>query len=269
MPWLTYRGTVAFATYRDLWLEAGDPEPVAAFWAGALGLELEATRAGGYVLTGPSPSPGPGADPGPVQTVHVVPSAPGALTGFRMHVEVHASKLQELSRLGACAPDDGEDAAWLELAGPEGGDVRCFATSDPLDGRRYELVLAAGQPARAARWWARVLGALHESAAGGDYAWVSQIPGAPFDTLLFTRELPAPRPQRARMRLTTTDMPGLIRYGAAMVAAGRHTARYPDERLPTHVMRCAEGIEFIVVDASGSPETARTSRPARPGIGPR
>lgn len=259
MPSLTYGGYVTFATYRDLWLEAGDPQRVAGFWAAALRLDLEPFGEGGYLLSSPQLE----------KSIYVVPSSPGSLTGFRIHVDLTEDDLAQVRRVvdSATDPDDGP---WLELAGPEGSELRCFPTIEPPTDRRYEMVLAAERPTRAARWWARVLGAAHESAAGGDYAWVSQIPGAPFETLLFTREMPFSPYQRARMRLTTTDMPGLIRYGAAMVAGQRPVAdRGIDARLPTHVMRCAEGIEFVVVDASGSPEMARTSRPAKPVMGPR
>lgn len=260
MPSLTYGGFVTFATYRDLWLEAGDPHRVAAFWAAVLGMDLEPFGQGGYLLASAQPE----------RSVYVVPSSPGSLTGFRLHVDLAEDDLVQVRQLVDSATDHDDDEPWLELSGPEDSELRCFPTVEPPADRRYEMVLAAERPTRAARWWARVFGAVHESAAGGDYAWVSQIPGAPFETLLFTREMPYNSYQRARMRLTTIDMPGLIRYGAAMVA-GEHpvTDRGIDARLPTHVMRCAEGIEFVVVDASGSPEMARSSRPAKPVMGPR
>lgn len=247
-----------FASYQDIWLETGDPAGVARFWATALGLDVEPFGAGGRRLTGSRPE----------QTMFVVPSTPGTLDGFRIHADVTEAGLADLQRLSD--PDGGDDEPWLELHGPEASEVRCFLTPDPLEGRRYELVLAARQPARAARWWARVFGAVHESAAGGDYGWVSEIPGAPFESLVFTRELPTPPRRRARMRLTTTDLQGLFRHGAAMVTGERApTVVDTGRRFPAHVMRCAEGIDFVVLDISGAPELARTPQPVKPMIGPR
>ncbi len=260
MPSLTYGWSVTFATYRDLWLQAGDPYRVAGFWAAVLGLALEPFGEGGYLLNSPEPQ----------KVIYVVPSSPGSLKGFRLHVDLGERDLAQVRRLADSATDHDDDEPWLELAGPEDSELRCFPVPEPCPERRYEMVLAAEHPTRAARWWARVFGAVHEAAAGGDYAWVSQIPDSPFETLLFTREMPFNRTQRARMRLTTTDMPGLIRYGAAMVAGQQPVAdRGIDGQPPMHLMRCAEGIEFVVIDASGSPESARTSRPAKPVMGPR
>lgn len=260
MRTVTYGGTVPFATFQDLWLEASDPTRVTRFWADALGLEVEAFGEGGYRARGRRPEP----------TLYVVPSSPGSLGGFRIHVELCAADLAELRRLDDSTAEHDADEPWLELNGPEASQLRCFPSLEPFEERRYEVVLAAAQPARAARWWARVLGAVHESAAGGDYAWVTHVPNAPFDTLLFTREMSAERPQRVRMRLVTTDLAALIRYGAAMVAGRDAMPGSPeDARVPAHHMKCAEGIEFVLLDVSGSPEAARIAQPAKPVMGPR
>ncbi len=251
---------MAFATYQDLWLEAGDPDQVAAFWARALGAERRSWGSG-YRLT----------DQATGHTIYVMPSTPGTLQGFRLHVDLCEADLEQLRSLAAFPVTGDETEPWLELSGPEDSHLRCFPTGEPHDERRYELVLAAARPTRAARWWARALGAVDESAAGGDYAWIAQVPDAPFETLMFTSAGGLPEHRRARMRLATSDMPGLIRYGAAMVTGTPQTTAglATDDRGPTYVMRCPEGVEFLMVDVSGSPELARTSRPPRPVTGPR
>ena len=272
---LAYGGDVAFATYHDLWLEAGDPEPMAHFWAGALCLDAQSLSGGAYRLGSPRPE----------QTIYVVPADPGTLRGFRIHADVDLGQLAAIRWLGA-EPEGDEEDPWLVLHGPEDSELRCYPSPEPIPDRRYEMVLPATQPIRAARWWARVFGAVYESAAGGDYAWVSQVPHAPFETLLFTDAGSLPAHRRVRMRLTTADMPGLIRYGAAMVSgqlpwvptgepggpggSGEPSGSGLDAPgRPTYVMRCAEGVEFIVVDVSGAPEAARSPRPAKPALGPR
>lgn len=251
-----------FATFHDLWLEASDPAVVAHFWGTALALERGPLPGGGYQL----------GDPQSGLTMNVMPSTAvpmSTLAGFRIHVDVDEEEVDRLRSLGACRVDDEDGEPWLVLRGPEDSELRCFPTPEPVADRRYEIVLAATQPVKSARWWARVFGAVHESAAGGDYAWVAQVPDAPFETLLFTNVESLPARRRVRMRLATSDMPGLIRYGAAMVAGQLPPVIAHDDPRPSYVMRCADGLEFIVVDTSGAPESARTSRPAKPYMGPR
>ena len=61
------------------------------------------------------------------------------------------------------------------------------------DYRLYEIAVDAVDQRAIARWWADVLGATYGEDEENDWAWVEDIPGAPFDCLTLLDRCPSPR----------------------------------------------------------------------------
>lgn len=262
-----------FAIYRDLWLEASNPAQVAGFYGRALTMQVTPTASGGFELRHQDEARHYPNTP----AIYVTPGDPGTLNGFRVQAEFSDAALTHVRTLVASSDDDPaapqeqvDQLDCFEISGPEGSHVSCFSSGQDTGEVHYELVFEVREPSRMARWWARMLGSGHESAAGGDYAWVTPVPGAPFESLLFTSTQTPTRRQRARVRVATTDVPGLLRLGAAMVSAGLPgDLAQQAPRHPTFVMATPDGTQFLVVDVSGSPTAARSSEPPRYVTGPR
>src|ERR1700710_694333 len=96
------------ATFKDLCLDARDPQRLGRFWAAALGLELEVLDDGDAVLRGPTPQ----------HTVWIDAVPEPRTVKNRMHLDVHARSVEELFDLGATVV--AEFARWTTMADPEG-----------------------------------------------------------------------------------------------------------------------------------------------------
>jgi len=101
---------MAPAAYKDLCMDARDPQVLGRFWAGVLGLELEELADGDVVLRGSSPRH--------AVWIDAVPE-PKTVKN-RVHLDVHARSVEELLDLGARVV--GEQPRWTVMADPEGGD---------------------------------------------------------------------------------------------------------------------------------------------------
>ena len=118
------------ATFRDLCLDARDPQRVAAFWAAVLGREVgEAGRAHGLT---PDAVLRPGLlDPGPVIWVNGVPE--DKVQKVRLHVDVDlrdGCTPADLVELGATVLAEpwslADEQPWWVLADPEGNEFCAF-----------------------------------------------------------------------------------------------------------------------------------------------
>src|SRR5207302_647514 len=82
---------MAIARFKDLCIDAGDPAPLARFWAGVLGLEATPLDDGDAQVTGPTP--------GHTIWVNRVPEP--KTVKQRAHWDIYTTSLAELEALGA------------------------------------------------------------------------------------------------------------------------------------------------------------------------
>ena len=108
------------ARFRDVCIDATDPEPVGQFWGAVLGREAEVDEAGDVLLR-------PAADGGPGIYVNRVPEPK---TGkVRIHLDVTLEPGQEISDLlglGATVVAAPDDVRWWVLADPGGNEFCAF-----------------------------------------------------------------------------------------------------------------------------------------------
>ncbi|PWN03397.1 hypothetical protein DJ010_09865 [Nocardioides silvaticus] len=219
------------ATYKDLCVDAVDAHRLGAFWAAALGLELERHDDGDARLVGPTP-----------QHAIWVNTVPEPVTvKQRVHLDVNAGAVDDLLALGATVVDL-ESFPWRVLRDPEGGELCMFEVEEPSSYRLYEVVVDAVDHHAQAAWWAGVLGGTVGSKDGpnGAWSWVEGIPGAPFGYLVFGT-VPEPKTVKNRIHwdLESSDIPGLVAQGAGIL-------REPDDVIRWTIMVDPEGNEFCV-----------------------
>jgi catechol 2,3-dioxygenase-like lactoylglutathione lyase family enzyme len=216
---------MALARYKDMCIDATDPERAARFWAAVLGLEAN--------LRGSAPSPLLGSTK--EQTVWVNPVPERKSVKHRVHLDVNAASVEEVVALGATVLDD-TSFPWTVMADPEGGEFCVFVRNGEISSRLYELGVDCAEPRALASWWARVLGgrAVDEE----DFSFVDQVPGMPFESLVFA---PVPEPKTVKNRVhidvTTADVAALVSWGASVV-------RPEDDEIDWHVLADPEGNEF-------------------------
>ena len=130
------------ARFRDVCLDANDPQLLGGFWGAVLGREPE--DAGQGDGTTPDVFLAPGADGGPGIFVNGVPEPKAGKV--RLHLDVTLEPGQEISDLlavGATVVSEPHEDRWWVLADPEGNEFCAFlpdsdATNDadaevPLD----------------------------------------------------------------------------------------------------------------------------------------
>ena len=127
------------------------------------------------------------------------------------------------------------------MTDPEGGEVCVFVREQVPDYRLYEVVVDCVDSRPIAAWWADVLaGRLVEDEA--DFA-VDQIPGAPFESMVFGF-VPEPKTVKNRIHwdLTADAVQPLLDAGATLL-------RSPDDEVSWYVLADPEGNEFCVFTA--------------------
>ncbi len=82
----------------------------------------------------------------------------------------------------------------------------------------YEVVVDAVDPEATARWWAGILGATYGRDAEHGWSWVEDVPGAPFDSVVFVG-VPEPKTvkNRVHLDLTSPDLQPLLDAGATLL----------------------------------------------------
>lgn len=219
---------MAIATWQDLCVDAVDASVIGHFWADALGLTYVPHDDGDAQLDGPTPEHR--------VWINTVPEP--VTVKQRVHLDVHASSVDDVLALGA-TPEDLDSLPWKVLRDPEGGELCVFER--PADDERlasgyllYEIVVDSVDPRTIARWWADALGATYGE-KDEDEAWVEKIPGAPFDCIVFGT-VPEPKTVKNRIHwdVQTDDVQLLLDAGATVV-----------ERRPRWtIMADPEGNEF-------------------------
>ena len=219
---------MAIATWQDLCVDAVDADVLGRFWAAALGLTYVPHGDGDAQLDGPTPEHR--------VWINTVPEP--VTVKQRVHLDVHARSVDDVLALGA-TPDDLDTFTWKILRDPEGGELCVFERDWPADEfpdyRLYEIGVDAVEPRPIARWWADVLGATYGHHDEQDWAWVEDIPGAPFECLVFAA-VPEPKTVKNRIHwdVKTDDLTLLTDAGATVLRTLEHWT----------VMADPEGNEF-------------------------
>ncbi|MGB0101809.1 MAG: VOC family protein, partial [Nocardioides sp.] len=113
-----------------------------------------------------------------------------------------------------------------------------FEREQVPDERLYEIVVGCADPALLTRWWGEVLGGRWEYDAQEGSGSVEEIPGAPFEYLVF---VPVPEPKTVKNRIhwdvDVSDVRLLVEHGATVL-------REPDEDIGWTVLADPEGNEL-------------------------
>lgn len=215
------------ARFKDLCIDAVDPVLIGRFWAGLLRLDLE-QRADGLVLL---------SGPGQESTIWVNPVPEPVTVKQRVHLDVHVAAVEDALALGA-VPLDLESFRWKVLRDPEGGELCVFPREEVPEQRLYEIGIDCADPTALAQWWAEVLGARFEYDVDHGWASVEEIPGAPFECLVFA-SVPEPKTVKNRIHwdVDTADV-------ALLTASGAQVLRLPDDEVGWTVLADPEGNEF-------------------------
>jgi hypothetical protein len=216
---------MAIATYKDLCIDAVDAAAMGRFWAGALHLELQLDDDGDARLVGPTPR----------RTVWINTVPEPVTVKQRMHIDIRARSLDEVTALGADVVD-AESFPWTVLKDVEGGELCVFVRPDQVPGLA-EIVVDTADPVRISTWWADVLGGEHKDHEHG-YSYVENVPEAPFQWLVF---VPVPEPKMVKNRIhidvTTADVRLLVDAGARLLRA-------KDDEIGWSVLADPDGNEF-------------------------
>jgi hypothetical protein len=202
---------MAIATWQDLCIDALDADRLGRFWAELLGLTYLAHDDGDAQLDGPTPEHR--------VWINTVPEP--VTVKQRVHLDVHVASVDDVLALGA-TPQDVESFRWKVLRDPEGGELCVFerdSDDERLIGYRlYEIVVDSADPYSIARWWADALGATYGEKEGEGEAWVEEIPGAPFECLVFG-SVPEPKTVKNRIHwdVRTDDLALLTDAGATVL----------------------------------------------------
>ena len=211
------------ALYKDLCLDANDPDALARFWGPALGLRVEPLPDGDVRLVGDRPQ----------QTVWLNRVPEPKAVKHRVHLDLHAHSVADLEALGGRVLETLPN--WTVLADPEGGELCAFIR--PEEPGLYEIVVDCVAHAPMSAWWARVLGGTLGDDDRG-FSWVENIPGAPFEALVFG-DVPEPKTVKNRIHLDF-----MVSGLDALIATGARVLRPRNDDIGWHVLADPEGNEF-------------------------
>ena len=214
-------------SFKDLCIDATNPEVQARFWAAALGLRAEPTG-GDFRLVGEAPE----------RTLWVNKVPEPRSVKQRVHIDVHVAAVSDLIKLGAVIVDAAQP--WTVLADPEGGEL-CAFVRDPdalPDYRIYEVVVDAADPVTIASWWAERYNAdaCHDQDRG--FSWIDEVSGMPWPMVF--QSVPEPKTVKNRIHW---DVWGET---ATFLAAGATLLRGRDDEIGWDVLADPEGNEFCV-----------------------
>jgi hypothetical protein len=217
-------------TFKDLVIDAVDGPRLARFWAGALGLDARTLDDGDLVLTGSIDQ----------QAVWINQVPEPVTVKQRVHLDVRARSVDEVLALGAtvCEWQAEDPRHWTVLRDPEGGELCVFGRAEVPAYRLYEVVVDAREPERIATWWADAFGVTPQHREGESWWWLEDVPGMPFDALVFGW---VPEPKTVKNRIhwdVTVDDVGLL------VGDGATVLRAPDDEIAWTVLADPEGNEF-------------------------
>jgi len=220
---------MALARFKDLCINVTDATLMTPFWAGVIGLSASYQAGGDGVLSGETPE----------QRIWVDQVPEPRTVKQRVHLDVHARAIADVEGLGARRLSAEGEFPWTVLADPEGGELCAFVRETVPAYRLFEVIVDSAEPMSIARWWAEALGAhLVEDERG--FAWIDDIPAAPFDSMDF---VPVPEPKTVKNRIhwdvTAPEVQPLLDAGATLLRAR-------DDEISWHVLADPEGNEFCV-----------------------
>jgi Glyoxalase-like domain len=215
---------MAIAQFKDLVLDANDPERLGVFWAAVLDRTWEALQDGDGLLTGPTSQ----------HRIWVNDVPEPKTVKHRVHLDVYARQLADLEALGATVVEPHRH--WTVMADPEGGEFCAFLRTDVPAERLHGLVVDCADPEAQAQWWAGTYGV--DVTENEGWFTLEGVPGMPIATMDF---VPVPEPRIGKNRIhwdvTTADLTPLVATGATVV-------REPDDDIYWYVLADPEGNEF-------------------------
>ncbi len=221
---------MALATWKDFCIDAVDAHRLGAFYAAALGLELELEEIDA-VLRGPTPA----------HTVWINQVPEGRTAKNRVHLDVHTGDVAELVARGATVVND-TDFRWTVMLDPEGQEFCAFVREEPPAYRLYEICVdtTPGPPTAAiTRWWANVFGVEPKTEDGQDWWWLGDVPGLPCEGFCFV-DVPEPKTVKNRVHWDVVgDTEALLAAGATLVLPKGEGRRWD-------VLADPDGNEFCV-----------------------
>lgn len=250
-PAIGHNKRVTDCSFKDLCLDAVDPQLIATFWGKALGREVRRTPDSGYRV-GPSSSLAPfNAD---TDGIWVDPVAEPRSGKTRVHLDLRLPNNDPRSLISAGADlisGPSEERLWWVLADAE-GNTFCAMPPPPDEYEMtavglptaFALVVDCVEPASQAVWWAERTGGNVATRAGTTAWWVENARGFPFPYWVFT-EVPEAKTVKNRMHwdvlLSGSDITPLLDAGAQLL-------RKPDDEIWWWVLADPEGNEFCAFD---------------------
>jgi Glyoxalase-like domain len=224
------------ASFKDLCLDAADAQVVGAFWAAALGQELQDLGDGDTCVVGPRF----------LQLwVNTVPEP--KIAKNRVHLDLFVPDLEALLALGAHVVADHDEDEWVVLADPEGNEFCAFPdeageVETGVPAKAYAICVDSDQPVEMAAWWQARLGGTIGPGSDGRPRWLHHANGLGELTLKF---VPVADQRVAKNRchwdIITADLEGLV-------AAGAKLLRRPDGTIDWTVLRDPDGNEFCAFE---------------------
>jgi hypothetical protein len=220
---------MTIARFKDLCLDAVDPERLGLFWAAVLGRTWEAQDDGDGLVTGPTPA----------HTIWINRVPEAKTVKHRVHLDIYARDLAGLEALGATVTEPQEGTrTWTVMADPEGGEFCAFLRDQVPEERLHGLAVDSADPRAQAEWWGAVYGiGLTEN---DGWFTLEGVPGMPIATMDFA-SVPEPKTVKNRIHWDVTA-PAV----APLVEAGATLLRAPDDDIRWHVLADPEGNEFCV-----------------------
>jgi hypothetical protein len=224
---------MASAAFKDLCLDAVEPESLGRFWAQALGLRWDPNPDGVGRLIGPTSG----------HTVWFASVPEPRTVKHRVHLDIYTRRLADLEELGSRVVEpQREGQGWMVMADPEGGEYCAFLRADLPADRLHGLVVDSVDPAAIGQWWGDLYDAdvVHNQ---DGWSTVENVPGMPILTMDFVR-VPEPKTVKNRIHwdVTAPDVD-------VLVAAGARVLRRPDGEIDWTVLADPEGNEFCVFAA--------------------
>ncbi|MBO0732038.1 MAG: hypothetical protein J2P57_22450 [Acidimicrobiaceae bacterium] len=220
---------MAVARFKDLCIDATDPERLGRFWSAVLDRRWKPEKS---VIVGETRR----------HTVWINQVPEAKSVKHRVHLDIYAERLEDLEDLGATVvePQHGK-RTWTVMADPEGGEFCAFLRAPgglPAE-RLHGLVVDCADHAAQAEWWGRVYGAdvVHQPEG---YSTVEHVEGMPILTMDF---VPVPEAKAVKNRVhwdVSVTAEGLD----ALVASGATVLRPRDDEIVWHVLADPEGNEF-------------------------
>jgi catechol 2,3-dioxygenase-like lactoylglutathione lyase family enzyme len=182
------------ARFRCLCLDTGDPgSDLATFWAAVSGGTVRPAASGG-----PADVIGRAEN----ENLLVCPVPEAKTVKNRVHLDVYASSIDELTARGATVvlPAEESGFGWTVMLDPEGNEFCAFLRPELPEYRIHGIGVDSADPERIAAWWGEALGAeVSDNAEYGGGWWT--LLGATPDPVITIDFAPVPEPKSVKNRM--------------------------------------------------------------------